>query len=169
MRHLRHLSELQALVDLPAGAKALGYIWKRRGKERKTYNGARSCTCPSRLLLNPIILSRHLLPHPSIRITCTVVTSKSLKCSTLGLWDTERCEATKQHEESIYLHNMVLPRACSSSCGTGLRSPGCETRKPSLPDDRTDLSRASRDSVGGGAVASWKAFTRDDERRCVGT
>jgi hypothetical protein len=163
MRHLRHLSKLRALVDLPSmSQKALRYIKKKRRKERKSHNGETSCICSSGLLLNPIILSRYLLPHPSIRITCTVITRKSLKCPTLGLWDTE-------HEESIYLHDMVLPRACSSSCGARLRSPGCETRKSSLPDDRTNLSRTSGDSVGGGAIASWKAFAGDDECRCVGT
>lgn len=88
-----------------------------------------------------------------------------LESETLGLGDEQSGEATSQHEQGVDFEDVVEPWG-----GVGLGgAASTEGSERSLSDDGADLAGGGGDTVAGGAVAGWEAFTRDDEGGCVGS
>jgi hypothetical protein len=78
---------------------------------------------------------------------------KLLESLALGLGDEEGGEAAQQHEEGVYLHDMVEPRALVRGGGTTRT----ERADEDLGDDGADLAGSGGDTVRGRTVTSWEA------------
>ena len=115
-------------------------------------------------ILNHTISSRREGARRIIRLS-----SQLFERDALGLGDEKSQEDPQQHEESIDLHDIVLPRVGSRAGSTGSSTASAERRDGRLCDDRAEFAGGSGDTVRGGAVASWEAFARDDEGGCVRT
>jgi hypothetical protein len=74
------------------------------------------------------------------------VHGKIFKSAALGLGNQKGGEDTCEHESRKDLHDMIEPWARVGGCGITANTEGCNG---TLSNDRSDLSRAGGDSVGG--------------------
>lgn len=88
------------------------------------------------------------------------LTGKLLESLPLGLRYKQCSEDTTQHEECEDLHDVIEP---GRRVRLGRIAFGTEWSKDSLGNDSADFARSGRQTVRGGAVASWETFTRYDE------
>jgi hypothetical protein len=94
--------------------------------------------------------------EPRIKLRSTRnLAGKLLESLALGLGDEEGGEAAQQHEEGVYLHDVVEPRALVRGGGATC----AERADEDLGDDGADLAGGGRDAVGGGTVTCWETFT----------
>jgi hypothetical protein len=93
-------------------------------------------------LLTPLLL--HILtpkpPSPYPRRTILRLSSQLLERNPLRLGNKQRQEASQQHEESVNLHDVVLPRVGGRSRGAGGGTPGAQRRDGRLGDDGAELA-----------------------------
>jgi len=91
---------------------------------------------------------------------------KFLEGLSLGLRDEERSKDTSKHESRVDLHNMIKPRA--GIFVSFFESSSSERGNSSLCNDRANLSRTSRDTVGGGTVSGWETLAGNNEGGGIG-
>lgn len=94
-----------------------------------------------------------------------VLLSKLLKSLSLGLRNKHRSEDTKQHEQSVDLHDVVEPAVLLVS-GAAVVNEGSEH---TLSNNGANLARGSRETMGSGTVAGGEDLTGDDKGGHVGT
>lgn len=92
-------------------------------------------------------------------------TGQLLESLALGLRDQESGEDTAEHEEREDLHDVVEPWRWVFRCGVAL---GSEGAKHDLGNDGADFAGCGRETVRGGAVAGWEAFSGHDKGGGVG-
>lgn len=100
-----------------------------------------------------------------------ILSGKLLKSLASSLGNQPRGAETEKHEQSKDLHDVVQPRGAPSRVSLRERRVGADGAKRTeddLSNDGTDLSGSSRDTVGGGAIASGEALSGNDEGRGVG-
>ena len=84
----------------------------------------------------------------------------------LRLRDEQRGEDTAQHEEREDFHDVVQPGGVGRA---GRRTLLTERAEDALGHNGADLAAGGRETVRGGSITGWEAFSRDNEGGRVGS